>query len=77
MGTEIDDSNRKPSNSTLVTPIVVLKKTFLSLAMAEDNSSDFDRKVEYVSIYPSKFSKEKPIIWFIQIEAPFATNGIM
>ncbi|XP_025997160.1 uncharacterized protein LOC105201603 [Solenopsis invicta] len=29
-----------------------------------------------ISIRPSKFSKEKPLIWFIQMEAQFATNGI-
>ena len=42
--------------------------------MAKDNSDDPAREVGHVSIRPSKFSKEKPVIWFIQIEVQFANK---
>jgi len=40
------------------------------------NSESAAREVGRISIRPPQFSKEKPAIWFIQMEAQFATNGI-
>ncbi|XP_039313514.1 uncharacterized protein LOC120359582 [Solenopsis invicta] len=34
------------------------------------------QEISRISIRPPKFSKEKPLIWLIQMEAQFATNGI-
>lgn len=33
-------------------------------------------EVGRISIRPPQFTREKPAIWFIQMEAQFATNGI-
>ncbi|XP_018358555.1 PREDICTED: uncharacterized protein LOC108758226 [Trachymyrmex cornetzi] len=43
--------------------------------MSEDDPSNAARVVGRVSIRPPKFTKEKPVIWFIQMETQFATNG--
>lgn len=42
--------------------------------MAQSGSNS--QEVGCVSIRPPQFSKEKPAIWFIQMEAQFATSGI-
>lgn len=44
--------------------------------MDQGGSGGASGDVGRVSIRPPQFSKEKPAIWFIQMEAQFATSGI-